>query len=57
MYNFSEHRIQFPAYALRDVVGEFALDHLSGSGFSLYRPTITLEPFRALWLTPTQIDL
>ncbi|THF85914.1 alpha-amylase [Deinococcus sp. KSM4-11] len=57
VYNFSEHRIQFPAYALRDQVGEFALDHLTGSGFSLYRPTITLEPFRALWLTPTQMTI
>ncbi|WP_309572095.1 alpha-amylase family protein [Deinococcus sp.] len=57
VYNFSEYRIQLPAYALRNEVGEFALDHLTGSGFSLYRPTITLEPFRALWLTPTQMTI
>ncbi|PNY80479.1 alpha-amylase family protein [Deinococcus koreensis] len=57
VYNFSEHRIQFPAHMLRDALGEFAQDHLTGNGLSLYRPTVTLEPYRALWLTPAPMTL
>ena len=50
VYNFSEHRIQLPSYVLRDQLGEGAQDRLSGSALSLTRPTVTLEPYRALWL-------
>lgn len=50
VYNFSEHRVQFPSYALRDQLGEEAEDRLSGSAFGLTRPTVTLDPYRALWL-------
>lgn len=50
VYNFSEHRIQFPAHVLREQLGDGARDLLSANHFHLTRPTLTLSPFRALWL-------
>ncbi|GGS32815.1 alpha-amylase family protein [Deinococcus knuensis] len=50
-YNFSEHTINFPAQALRDHLGDHARDHIAATAFNLGGGTVTLEPYRALWLT------
>ncbi|MDV6374858.1 alpha-amylase family protein [Deinococcus arenicola] len=50
VYNFSEERVVLPAYFLREQLGDRAHDALSGSAFHLSRPTLTLDPYRALWL-------
>ncbi|GAA5511472.1 amylosucrase [Deinococcus carri] len=50
VYNFSEETVMLPASVLRDVLGDHAEDRLSGSVFSLDRPTVRLEDYRALWL-------
>lgn len=55
VYNFSENRVQLPAYLLRDHLGEHAVDRLTGSAFSFQRPTLTLEPYRAMWLVQTEL--
>lgn len=55
MYNFSEDRVVLPAYTLRGHLGEDARDALSGSAFHLTRPTLTLDPYRALWLTAAEV--
>ncbi|MCD0162272.1 alpha-amylase family protein [Deinococcus sp. 6YEL10] len=51
VYNFSEHTINFPAQALRDHLGDHARDHIAATAFNLGGGTVTLEPYRALWLT------
>ncbi|MBZ9750944.1 alpha-amylase family protein [Deinococcus sp. HMF7604] len=51
VYNFSEHTINFPAWALRDQLGPQALDHLAGSAFTFGHAPVVLDPYRALWLT------
>ncbi len=55
LYNFSEERVVLPAYTLRSHLGEDAHDALSGSAFHLTRPTLTLDPYRALWLTAAEV--
>lgn len=57
VYNFSEERVQLPTYLLRDHLGEHALDRLTGSAFTFHRPTVTLEPYRAMWLTQTDLPV
>jgi amylosucrase len=56
VYNFSEERVALPAYVLRGHLGEHAADALSGSLFALSRPTVTLDPYRALWLTTAEVS-
>ncbi|GGO23974.1 alpha-amylase family protein [Deinococcus humi] len=56
LYNFSEERVVLPAYSLRGHLGEDARDALSGSAFHLTRPTLTLDPYRALWLTAAEVN-
>lgn len=56
LYNFSEDRVVLPAYTLRGQLGEDARDALSGSAFHLSRPTLTLDPYRALWLTAAEVN-
>ncbi|MBZ9712571.1 alpha-amylase family protein [Deinococcus multiflagellatus] len=51
VYNFSEHTIHLPASALREHLGEHALDHLAGSAFTFGHAPVVLDPYRALWLT------
>ncbi|PTA68008.1 alpha-amylase family protein [Deinococcus arcticus] len=51
VYNFSEHTVQFPAWALREHLGEHALDHVAGSAFTFGHAPVVLDPYRALWLT------
>ena len=50
VYNFSERRVVLPAHMLRAELGDSARDLIGGSAFTLSRPTLTLEPYRALWL-------
>jgi amylosucrase len=56
LYNFSEERVVLPAYTLRGHLGEDAHDALSGSAFHLTRPTLTLDPYRALWLVAAEAN-
>lgn len=56
LYNFSEERVVLPAYLLRGQLGEEAHDALSGSALHLSRPTLTLDPYRALWLTAAEVN-
>ncbi|WP_075830532.1 alpha-amylase family protein [Deinococcus marmoris] len=56
VYNFSEERVVLPAYVLRGHLGEDAHDALSRSAFHLTRPTVTLDPYRALWLTAAEVN-
>ncbi|QFP78373.1 alpha-amylase family protein [Deinococcus sp. AJ005] len=56
VYNFSEERVVLPAYVLRGHLGEDAHDALSRSAFHLTRPTVTLDPYRALWLTTAEVN-
>lgn len=51
VYNFSAESLSFPAPLLRDALGGGAVDHLSGEHFTFGRPTVRLDPYRALWLT------
>ena len=51
VYNFSAESLPFPASLLRDTLGGGAVDHLSGERFTFGRPTVRLDPYRALWLT------
>ena len=55
VYNFSEETVMLPAYVLREVLGDHAHDRLSGSTFSFDRPTVRLDPYRALWLVATGV--
>ncbi|GBF05657.1 alpha amylase [Deinococcus aerius] len=56
-YNFSEDAVMLPSYVLRGVLGDHAQDRLSGSVFSLDRPTVRLDPYRALWLTTSEVPV
>lgn len=49
--NFSAGDVAFPTAVLRDILGERAVDHLSGQQFTFSRPGLRLEGYRALWLT------
>ncbi len=51
VYNFSAESLPFPASLLRDTLEGGAVDHLSGERFTFGRPTVRLDPYRALWLT------
>lgn len=56
VYNFSEETVMLPGYLLRDLLGDHAHDHLSGSTFTLDRPTLRLEGYRALWLLGAEVQ-
>ncbi|CAM4018426.1 alpha-amylase family protein [Deinococcus frigens] len=56
IYNFSEERVVLPAFLLRSHLGEDAHDALSGSALHLTRPTLTLTPYRAMWLTAAEVN-
>lgn len=51
VYNFSHEDVSFPTSALREHLGEQAEDRLSGARLTFVRPTLRLEPYRAMWLT------
>lgn len=55
VYNFSEETVMLPGHVLRALLGDHAHDRLSGSTYSLDRPTLRLEGYRALWLLSTEV--
>ncbi|MBB5235249.1 alpha-amylase family glycosyl hydrolase [Deinococcus budaensis] len=55
VYNFSEETVALPGHLLRELLGDHAEDRLSGSTFSLDRPTLRLGGYRALWLLGAEL--
>ncbi len=56
LYNISEAVVWFPMSALRDELGDRAMELLSGFAYDLTPSVLRIDPYQCLWFTTRGVD-